>query len=721
MENLEKGFPGIGGLWEFGQSSFSLASSEAYAKVTGLQVEKAGLRLFGTLSTPLPDPPKLKVTDTEVMILESPKTACNQSGPPEFPPVQIGISNEGASTMWLCDARLDPATNIKIDAPNSMWVSAEKVAGQKLEGLPEAFLGTADPWGPTNPLIVELSYHGEGNSNEETTLQLVTNEPLSWPNEIPVKAVVTGEPVLQFNKTPVEILQANTRDGTGRRTLIGVCEEVSLPDQPPAGSFRISNIGKGPLFLCSVTIDGPNKVFTLEAAGAPKDTVRVYDNQYVIGPSGWAEFGIRFFPKAANVDYNAKIKVQSNVGNRSLPVHGKVQTLPASVESSIGIGRESIRHKVDLVREIICLELEGFSLSGIRDSIFKLPISPEDEIHVAVVHPYSPNLDMEVFVEDPSGEIYGHDYSRSKRRTITMEFPPAGGELSGVEGDYHLRYGNLAPGEAAPKTQISGWAVKKAGEQPLKFQAKGIVATGGWVYQAGERGIQVIDWRDEAGGEVLAPIEVGPLSTLALSQQFLVGAGEDLLVVFSLEAPDRPERRFNANLPSPARSLAIEQDNIYVLSNGLVSLYRLDDSVLVEVGRLDLPWQADHIGVIGQVIYVAGDEALGVLVETHSQLELVHRTPRTSQIEFVIPSTQSIMLSSQAGTDVYHIEENCRVRQIGNYRSRHWGAGFAVDREIRRLYRTGSNSSLETWRLEPMQLDRSRFSDLLELRYRTNR
>lgn len=700
-----------------GSSTFSLTSSKAIAIGRELIIEKAGIRIFGTFSSIEKAPPKLKLSKEEIIILESPKTFGTHTNYHEFAPVSLGIKNIGESTLWFSDCRIDTNNNFKIKT-NNLHLTADHT-GTSLKGLPHEFLGTTSAYYHHNDFMLEASYHGSITSNQETVLKIMSNDFKSWPTEIPVKAIVTGEPILQVDQYPIEIRVANTKSGMGRKALIGYCEEVDIPDELPKGSVRIYNNGKGPLFIESININTYSEVLQLEFLSCINDLVRIYDNKYVIAPSGFVRFGIRFFPVKAGVMYKSSIEIKSNAKDMKIPVNAIVETLPGEYESPFGINNESLKYKVDLYRERICLAAEGFILSDILKNNFKLPpLSPscDDTIHVAFAHVQPTGPEMEITMGNHNGEVYAHFSSNARPQLISIDY-----ELGSIDrnNDYIISYSGINRQSCCkPTASIGMKKIEKIGEVKLSHQVNSFVSLGGWVYVALEKGIKIIDWRIKNQPKQCAFIEDISLSSINFIDGFLVGISGKRLNLYHIITNDKIEFITSINITEFANSMTILGENIFILNESVVISYKIINNELVELGQLELPWQPLQITSCKKAIYVIGTKAIGsIKITSKNQLKLADAIPLEASFNSIIKTSSSIILSSNEITNIYTVDDDYDIQHIGYYRKKYWGEDFVIDSYLPRLYKINKESFLEMWKMSPVKLDRSQFPDLLELKY----
>ena len=629
----------------------------------------SGLIILGSATVPDPIAPRLVLLG-DLEFVETHDSAC-AGGEPVFPAKDLVFVNEGELPLRICSAQGPANPNFQVTRNWEPPVTIPPGSGRGMT----------------------IRYTGGRGANAADTIRVTCNDPRQMIREIPLLARAGGQAAYQVDPSPVvEVLAANTP--TGRPVArMGRCRAIADPGR--AAEFTVRNTGDGVLFLCQGVLEDPDGVFVVS-----------YSSETLL-PNRRRTYPILFYPTEVMRDYHATFRIQSNAGEIVVPIHGRVEALPAPTTG--GAMAYLPTDELCVPPDVLCRVEPLFERSPGGGSIL-----------VQMISFFDMPPGGELVLSDPTGTMLVHDYSRHGTRNHALAYTPNPDGTAGPGQACVPDFRGMSPGDGElVRIRVSGWAVLPVEDFPELENVTSIASAGSWVYAGTPDGLAVLDWRETKQPQLRNRIGIGPIQGLALSGARLFAASGDEIIKLDLERREHPVPRDTAKLDGVVTALGASRGRLFVLDGKRISAFEFGEGKLLKKSSEALPEDVGQIGLFRDGVYVAGEKTLAVYsLDERLQLGLADRASVEQPIETLSHFGRNIFLSGKSGTRVFElVGKNSSLRAIADYRQRHWTVDFLPDLEHRRLFKLGPRGQVELWQLHRRRLDRSRFQDSLKLRY----
>jgi hypothetical protein len=484
--------------------------------------------------------------------------------------------------------------------------------------------------------------------------------------------------------------------------------------QTPAGRFRIYNTSDAPLFLCQSALDDPDGVFQVpfHPTAVPSPRFPAPFNPRTVLPQNYEEFIAYFFPTEVMKDYRAILTIRSNAGPITVPIHGRVETLPTVIQPGM---------LVDLVTDAMCIP-PTTDLCKIR-GIFE-PVLTDGPVSIVDATFDGVPREAQLAFTDRGGTPQVWDRSGQTTRPFALEFaPPSDGGDDGPPGMPCIPTFHDLP--ARVQELISLRVEGRLLDRVHVFEdlpVTSLAAADGWVYLGTAEGLHVLDWRDDRKPTRVKTLRIGEIHTLSLPREILFAAVGDEIVALNIRWPDNPLLIDAVRLSAPPTAVAASAEGAFAVDGR--ELYRIvhADNKLRLDATLTVPGGASRISLTPDWIFAAGESAVSLFsmdVEKRLHFEESAKTPQI--IQALSRYGRHILVSGDFGTQAFLVKPEGGLHLATEYRRPHWSIGFIPDRGRDRAFVIHDGGRVELWRARVHRLDRTRFPDLLKLRFHPNR
>ena len=204
------------------------------ARLTGTEavIIDDGLVIHGDMTVALPTPPRLKLSPSRLVFLESATSACSV-GLPTFDDQTVYLRNSGGSSLFLCSVATTGGFTIVETSDPAVTVAAD---GHSLRFADNGL-------DRSESLAVTLHYAGLRGERVDSSLAIVCNDPADMLRDVAL-TVPPSRP-LAWNTDPIDVLEinvANSRPDEDFR-MVADCREIVVRRPPeslqrPAGEVR---------------------------------------------------------------------------------------------------------------------------------------------------------------------------------------------------------------------------------------------------------------------------------------------------------------------------------------------------------------------------------------------------------------------------------------------------------------------------------------------------
>lgn len=491
--------------------------------------------------------------------------------------------------------------------------------------------------------------------DRQATVKVLCNAPSEPVFEVQVRAHRVSGGVPRLDPDSVELHVANTPTGVDPGPApMSECSDF----RPPHPQHPQSPVG-----YFTLHNDGTGPLFLCEI-DVQDDPDHVFTTDgggapALLKPGLSAQIGVYFRPADVDRRYTARLLVRTTEGDLHANVSGQVDSGQVQKMLPVGLDGATLQSIIDMFGSRLCMPGQP-DICRVRGMYEKT--QPPGALDISQIEFRGLNDGSTVLIEDEGGRVVVRDDATGPRRPVVVDYPTPDGGVTGRP--CIASYQGVREPAGVRVHFISRWLV------PEKVSHAGLVAAAGdgeTLALATLDGVRLMD----AGGADKAERELPGIEQLSIS-------GSDLLLVRNgevvlIDARDRglKERR---RWPAPGSStFVLATTSGFLVAAGKELAVHDRDGALAQ--RLALPGEVSWLAAVGGRAVASG---------TWGAVE---------------------MAPGDGGW-----------RRVVQHMRSHWSRGFCLSAEDNTLVQV-VDGRLRLWRWRVRRLDRSRFADLVTLRF----